>query len=39
MPYELNYKESQKKKKRKDGTQSRKMIAKDWMVGEIGRDF
>ena len=41
MPYDVNYKEFQKKKKRKtkDGTQSRKMIAKDWRVGQIGRDF
>ena len=41
MLYDLNYKEFQKKKKRKtkDGTQSRKMIAKDWRVGQIGRDF
>ena len=25
--------------KTKDGTQSRKMIAKDWRVGQIGRYF
>ena len=35
MPYDLNYKEFQKKK----GNQSRKMIVKDWRVGQIGRDF
>ena len=33
----LKYKEFQKKTK--DGTQSRKMFAKDWRVGQIGRDF
>jgi len=33
----LKYKEFQKKTK--DGTQSRKMIAKDWRVGQIGRYF
>ena len=36
MPYDLNYKEFQKKKK---GSQSRKMIAKAWKIGQIGRDF
>ena len=33
----LKYKEFQKKTK--DGTQSRKMIAKDRRIGQIGRDF
>ena len=36
--HDLNYKESQEKKK-KDGTQRRKINAKDWSVGQIGRDF
>ena len=26
-------------KKKNDGTQTRKMIAQDWRVGQIGRDF
>ena len=37
MPYDVNYKEFQKKKEK--GSQSRKMIAKAWKVGQIGRDF
>ena len=28
-----------KEKKKKDGTQGIKMIAKDWSVGQIGREF
>lgn len=39
MPYDLNYKEFQKQQQQKKGSQSRKMVAKAWKAGQIGRDF
>ena len=39
IPYDLSYKESQKKKKKKMELRVEKIIAEDWRVGEIGRYF